>query len=1021
MRKTLIHRPSGRALSKASGLIWAFLLPLGLVPQAFAADTDEQAIEEVVVTGSYLKRSAADSPSPLSVIGSAQIEDLGAADVAEVIATLPWQSGSQTRASTFQGEGADGRNSINLRNLGHGATLPLVNGKRQVPSWFNDRGNASVNVNALVPNIAIERIEIVKDGASSLYGSDAIAGVVNFITKKNFEGLDFQYQFSTDEETREGDANQAGIIWGIRGDRGGIVASTSFLNRDEINVDDRYERFGGSTASGTGQPGRIVPRGEVIWAAHGLNPGQVVQVQQHFDKTAKKLVNTYGSNFPRRADGSSRGQADVNCEDAAALEQGGPLGLYFFNNICAYDFGSFFALQAEESLRNTHVTGDYDVTDNFEMYFEFANNISRFDRLNSLNPNAPILTIGTNHFGNIEDAYRRGIEVIPVGNQTRLLGGTRNTSSDRRPLDTFTKTARSDQRMVIGGLWDTEIAGRDWTIDVSYTASEHDSATTQAQDTLSAQMELAIAGLGGPNCDVVNGTPGSGNLRYAASKGVFYDPAGGNCYFFNPFGNARFDRNGNEQTDLTLVNPAELYDYLAGRVTSDTEFTQRVIDVVATGDLFDLNTGAVALALGFQRRVDSGAAVFDGATNSNNLDFAFGVQDWEGTVTTTAFFAEIGIPITDSLEANVAVRYEDFDEIGESTTDPKLSLLWRPTDDLSLRSSIGTSFRVPTIQQLFGNITTVHNMADTGLGGTAFRPSITVGNPNLKPEESTNFNVGISWNPSDGALEGFQIDLDYYDYQYEDIITRESHVNLLKEDLEALKAYATENNTTLLAAVQAGKGYRDQIIRNNTGGLLRVLPRLANANGADVSGVDLSTSYQFETDKGLWRIGLQAAYLAEYEVEVQNRTDAGTTVFDAVGEYNDDNPVARPLPEWKANASLNWSLDQHRAFFILKYVDGVNHNLTNGATFFAATAGLAHGSEFEADFLDSSVDSWLTADLNYTFSFGEVKFVNDASVTIGVQNLTNEEPPFVPVITGYDGTLHDPRGRVWSVRLSGSL
>ena len=1009
MRTTLIRHPSTRASAKVSGLIWTFLLLLGLGPQAFAAEADDGAIEEVVVTGSYLKRTAADSPSPLSVIGSAQIEDLGAADVAEVIATLPWQSGSQTRASTFQGEGADGRNSINLRNLGHGATLPLVNGKRQVPSWFNDRGNASVNVNALVPTIAIERIEIVKDGASSLYGSDAIAGVVNFITKKDFEGLDFQYQFSTDEETREGDANQAGIIWGIRGDRGGIVASTSFLNRDEINVDDRYERFGGSSASGTGQPGRIVPRDTVIWAAHGLRPGQEVGT-----------ADGEGA-FPRNAQGTSYGQGDVNCEDAAALEQGGPLGLVFGNNICAYDFGSFFALQAEESLRNSHITGDYDVTNDFEMYFEFANNISRFDRLNSLNPNAPILTIGTNHFGNIEDAFRRGIEVIPVGNQTRLLGGTRNTSSDRRPLDTFTKTARSDQRLVLGGIWDTEIAGRDWTIDASYTASEHDSATTQVQDTLSAQMELAIAGLGGPNCDVVNGTPGSGNLRYAASGGVFFDPDGGNCYFFNPFGNARFDRDGNEQTDLTLVNPDEIYDYLAGRVTSDTEFTQRVIDIVATGDLFDLNAGTVALAVGFQRRVDSGAAVFDGATNSNNLDFAFGIQDWEGTVTTTAFFAEIGVPITDTLEANLAVRYEDFDEIGESTTDPKLSVLWRPTDDLSLRGSIGTSFRVPTIQQLFGNITTVHNMADTGLGGTAFRPSITVGNPNLRPEESTNFNLGVSWSPSEGALEGFQIDLDYYDYQYEDIITRESHVNLLREDLDALNAYKDANATTLLAAIQAGEGNRDQIIRNNTGGLLRVLPNLANANGADVSGVDLSSSYQFETDVGLWRVGLQAAYLAEYEVEVQNRTDAGITIFDAVGEYNYDNPVARPLPEWKANATLNWSLDQHRAFFILKYVDGVNHNFTNGAAFFAATAGLAHGPEFEADFLDSSIDSWVTADLNYTYSFGEVKFVNDASVTIGVQNLTNEEPPFVPVITGYDGTLHDPRGRVWSVRVNASL
>jgi len=93
---------------------------------------EDEVIEEVLVTGSFLKRTAQDSPSPLSVITSADIDDLGAADIAEVVQSLPWQSGSQTRASTFQGEGADGRSSINLRNLGHGATLPLVNGKRQV-------------------------------------------------------------------------------------------------------------------------------------------------------------------------------------------------------------------------------------------------------------------------------------------------------------------------------------------------------------------------------------------------------------------------------------------------------------------------------------------------------------------------------------------------------------------------------------------------------------------------------------------------------------------------------------------------------------------------------------------------------------------------------------------------------------------------------------------------------------------------------------------------------------------------
>ena len=237
-------------IGKSLRYCWMTTLALTFGSTPFvAAGEEEDLIEEVVVTGSYLKRTAADSPSPLSIVTSADIEDLGASDVSEIIQAMPWSSGSQSRAATFQGNGADGRNSINLRNLGHGATLPLINGKRQVPSWYNDRGNASVNVNGLIPNIAIERIEIVKDGASALYGSDAVAGVVNFITKRNFEGMDFSYQYTQDQETGEGGTGTFGVIWGVQGDKGGLVASASVLNRGEINVDDNYERYGGTTAS----------------------------------------------------------------------------------------------------------------------------------------------------------------------------------------------------------------------------------------------------------------------------------------------------------------------------------------------------------------------------------------------------------------------------------------------------------------------------------------------------------------------------------------------------------------------------------------------------------------------------------------------------------------------------------------------------------------------------------------------------------------------------------------------------
>ena len=994
-------------------LALAFCVGSSVTPVIFAEETD-QIIEEVVVTGSYLKRTAQDSPSPLSVITSADIEDLGAQDMAEIIATLPWQSGSQTQATTFGGEGANGRSSINLRNMGHGATLPLVNGKRQVASWYNARANASVNVNGLIPNIAIERIEIVKDGASALYGSDAMAGVVNFITRSDFEGFDIQAEFSTDDETGEGDTQNFQAIWGIQGDRGGIVVSAASLKREEITIGDRYDRFGGSSASSTGQPGRIQPvAGQTfVWGPNGVDPGNPVA----------------GNAFPRRADGSSFGQADVDCEVAAVADgEGGTLGLVG-PNICAYDFGSFFALQAEENLNKFHLAGNYDVTENFETYFEFAAADSEFLRDNSLNPNALNLTIdgqildggAAAHFGNIEDAFRRGIEPVAVLNRTRLIGGTADQAGTaERPLRTFTRSSRLDQRMVVGGIVDFVMNERSWTLDVSFTASEHDTATTEAQDTLSTEMQLAINGLGGPNCDPITGTPGEGNLAYAASGGDFLS---GGCYFFNPFGNHKFARDGSPQTDLTLVNPAELYEWLLGRVTSDLEYRQRVWDVVLAGDLFETDSGAVGLAVGFQRRRDSARVLYDAATNTNNLDFAFGAQDWDGDLTTTAVFAEVGIPIGDMLEVNIAARYEDFDEINEDTVDPKVSVLFTPTDDVSIRASIASSFRVPSLQQLFGTRTDVANMDD--LGDSAFRPFISAGNPNLTPETADTWNVGLSWVPSDGLLEGFQIDLDYYDIDYQDIITRQDFSTILAADNAAILGFLAANpGATAGDAVAAGIGNRAQVVRNGQGALLRVLPDFINAGGAEINGLDVTSSYSFDTDFGQWRVGMAGSWIATFDTETPDG-NGGILEQDAVGQYNLRNAIARPLPEFKINFTLNWSLGNHRAFALVRWIDEYEFpqsewNAAQG--FWGATVGIANGADAAEDFLTEKIDSWTTVDLQYTYTLPELGPLTTSSITFGVKNLFDEEPPWVPDNTGWDTITHDFRGRVFSLRFNASL
>jgi outer membrane receptor protein involved in Fe transport len=1011
--------------------------------QSASAATDDEAIEEIVVTGSYLKRDAANSPSPLSVVSSADIEDIGAADVAEIVQAMPWSSGSQTRAATFQGEGADGRNTINLRNLGNSSTLPLLNGKRMVQSFYNGRGNASVNINALVPNIALERIEVVKDGASALYGSDAVAGVVNLITKKNFEGFDFSYQFTTSDEANAGDTHNLELLWGVQGERAGIVVSGSFLDREEIHVGDNFGRYGGTTVSGTGQPGRLVPLETPVWADNGLRPGQPVDSTIDGGSLPRDFLGNNG-----RLGAAGFGQADVNCEDAAALEQAGPLGPYPGNNLCIYDYGPFFAIQAEERLRKIHVDGYFNLTDQVEFYYELAANESEFNRKNSLNPNAPALPIPTDvtyvdsngdvqtvaNPGSYEDADRRGIEPIRYANITRLIGWTRDTPSQYRPIDTFTNTDRKDTRYVAGLDWDFELGGRDWNMNLSYTASQHNSATTQIQDTLSTHMELALSGLGGPNCNVVDGVPGDGNASYVSSGGDF---DAGNCYFFNPFGNSQFNADGSlidlgnlPEGDPTLerVNPPELYTWLLGKANSSTDYKQRVIDWVFAGDLFELGDQPVGLAVGYQQRREDGETFLDSSLTSDNLDFVFGARPWQGRLTTNAFFAEVGIPIGSRFTANIAVRYEDFDEINEDTTDPKISLLWQPIDGLSLRGSWGTSFRVPSLLQSFGTLTTVGNRTDV-TGEQTFKPSITVGNPNLTPESAENYNIGISWVPVDGFLEGFQIDLDWFDYQYDDIITREPSQVLVDADNAALNAYRDANlggscatdRECWIDGMNAGVGNREQVIRNEQAILLRVLPDFANANGADISGLDINTSYSFDSGIGNWRVGLQAAWIETYDVE-----SASGVVSDGVGNYNQNNAVARPLPEWRVNGTLNWSYNNHRAFLIVKYVDSLITDVSPGTTrFFATTAGMAGNTGVQEDLLkqadDGKIPSMTTADIQYTYSFGELGILRNSAISLGIMNFTNEEAPAIGLVTAYDGTLHDGRGRMWFLRLNGSM
>jgi hypothetical protein len=306
-------------------------------------------------------------------------------------------------------------------------------------------------------------------------------------------------------------------------------------------------------------------------------------------------------------------------------------------------------------------------------------------------------------------------------------------------------------------------------------------------------------------------------------------------------------------------------------------------------------------------------------------------------------------------------------------------------------------------------------MTDIG-NNTAYRAAITQGNDQLKPESADMFNVGFSWIP-EGRLEGLQVDIDYYNYDYEDIIGRENFKDILDADIKELQA-AINDGQSLVEAVDAGVGNRSQVVRNGAGIVVRVLPNFLNLSSAEISGIDFQNSYAFETKVGEFRLGLQGNYGLKYEIAT------GDSIYDGLGFYNETNPVAprRPHPELKMNASLHWRRAEHSAFFVLRYTDGYEKKtLTPTDGFWRATVGRALGAEAAANFYDTSIDSWTTADIQYTYRFDDLAFADTTSFTIGAKNLTNEEPPWVPYITSYDPVNHDARGRIWYLRLSASL
>ena len=944
----------------------------------------EEEIEEIVVTGSFIKRSTADSSTPLSVVTRADIEDIGAVTISDVINTLTFNSGSSNVTNAFNGgDSSTGNTNINLRNLGPGSTLVLVDGKRVVAADTDAVGNAFVNTSVILPTVALERVEVVKDGASALYGSDAVAGVVNFITRDNFEGFDVQVGFQSDTETGNQDDLQVGFIWGASTERANFVASVELLERDPLTIGDRFDDFGRTGISTFGQPGSF--------SQFAVSP-------------------TF---------------ADPDCDVASESSFNIPGALGGF---CLYDFGPFFSLVGEEQRILSYVSSSYDISDKVTFYANVAFADTEFTRRNSLFPNLNVNPVALDNPG-IQNALANGqIDASQLGTDPaaalffrgRVLGGTPETAFVDRPIDTDTETFRDQFRVVAGFKGDFN---DNWSYDVSFNRSERFTQNRNT-DSFTNEVSASLQGFGGFGCDPFNDTAGSGNAGT------------GSCFFFNPFASASVLPDGSPQTDPALMNSPELLDFVVGEARSTTDVTSSVFDAVVSGTIAELSSGPLGLAVGVQVRRDDIAFNADDESNAGTFAFLSIINDFDGTERATAVFAELAIPIGEKIDLQLAGRFEDFDALGESSFDPKASLLFRATEGLTLRGSLGTSFRAPSLVQRFGTQTSLLNVADPfSQSPTAFRPQVSQGNEDLSPEESFAFNVGFSFAPTDGALQGLSIDADYYNFSYEDLVTVASPTELVAADTagrcpSGVNIPGTDgfnaanplcgvigdaNGIPQLINDPAGNGgIPDIVIRDQFGFFQSVNPPFLNAQELDTSGIDLAIAYAFDTGIGSFGIGLNGSYTIEYDITLPD----GTQV-DGAGSRNFANSVGRPLPEFRANASFNWQRDRHNASVFVRYIDSYQDDQPfSGVSFVRTLAGATNGLDFEAT--GARVNSFTTVDAQYTLGlpfFAE----GSSSLTIGGKNVFNRLPPRLNVDGGFDPFVADPRGALWYVRYNVSL
>lgn len=937
-----------------------------------AAPAMAQDIEEIVVTGSRIASPNLVSTSPITVVGQDEIKYQGATRVEDLINSLPQAFAGQ---SSQVSNGSTGTATVDLRNLGAARTLVLVDGKR-LPPGSPGSGGSAPDINQ-IPGALVERVELATGGASAVYGSDAVAGVVNFIMKDDFEGVAFDYQFSFYQHNNDNAVAS-------------VVRARNFPLPDD-SVTDGFTRdstvvMGASTEDG---------KGNVTLYAGYRKIDAILQSERDYSACTVAAgagvwnCSGSGTTAPTRilatAIGGGTAPSDAQVRENGSVSQ-------YTAATGAYNFGPINYYQRPDERYTLGAFGKYEINENITAYTQLM-----------FMDNQTVAQIAPSGLFGVSASIRCDNPMLTATQRTQYCGSLAGTSNTvgmtlfRRNVEGGGRQSdlqHTSWRMVGGfkgdvGGWDYDVYGQYARVNFAQTYY-NDFSISRASQALDAVRDS------------------SGNI-------VCRDQSNG-CVPYNVF-----TPGGVTDEALAFVQtPGFQRGYTEQKIASGSISK----DLGDYGLTFPTASTGIAIAIGAEYREEFLERTVDTAFATGDLAGQGGpTLGVAGGFDVTELFGEMRVPLVEDvpfikqLTLDLGYRYSDYSNFGGTDT-YKLAGDWAPIDDFRIRGSYNRAVRAPNVQELFTpQGLGLFNMDEDPCAGTA--PTFTLaqcanmgvtaaqygriventagqynsldgGNPNLQPETSDTYSIGFVATPT--AIDGLTLTVDYFKIKIKDVIST------VPSDLAVNRCGTTGN-----------AAFCSLITRDPTTGSLwigtvaNVLATNVNIASLSTSGIDVDLAYRFDLDDvGLADAGsLNFSMVGTWMDTAKSEPLPGEGEYDCVGLHGATCGV--PTPEWRHRLRTTWATPWDANLSLSwRYIDSVNAQGTSDNPLLSGNVNP----------LNAKLKAYNYFDLAATFSP-----IENLSFSAGVNNVFDKDPPLssaLAAVTGNGNTypgVYDSMGR----------